>query len=66
MDPKTIRQQHGLSLIAAAVGANVAEGTARVFEANPNAVGPKARAKLLAFYANLARKTTDVEPHHAA
>ena len=48
--PKQIRKARGLSLIAAAVGAGVAEATARIFEIDRNAVTDVPREKLDKFY----------------
>lgn len=54
--PKEIRKAAGVSLVAAAVHAGVNEATARVFEADEEAVNDSSRAKLRAFYATLAEK----------
>ena len=53
LPPREVRIAAGLSLIAAAVGAGAAEGTTRLYEANPLAVSPKPRARLDAFYSGL-------------
>ncbi len=58
MKAKELRKAAGVSLIQAAVAAGVAEGTYRVFEANPDAVSPEKRAKCEAFCAKLARRST--------
>ena len=54
MRPKEVRARAGLSLIQAAVLAGKAEGTVRVYEADPEAVSKKSRADLDAVYARLA------------
>jgi hypothetical protein len=53
MNPKEIRNRTGLSLIEAAVHAGASENTTRLYEANREAVSPKLRARLDAFYAGL-------------
>lgn len=53
LGPKEARVKAGLPLIAVAVGAGTSETTARIYEANRDAVSPKKRAALDAFYSRL-------------
>lgn len=54
MDTRAIRQAAGIPLIRAAVAAGVSEPTARIYEANPDAVkDPGRRARLDAVYAQI-------------
>jgi hypothetical protein len=56
LKPREVRKRAGLPLIAAAVGAGVAEATARIYEADRDAVSPGKRAALDAFYARLGER----------
>jgi|HubBroStandDraft_2_1064218.scaffolds.fasta_scaffold748703_2 hypothetical protein len=65
MDPATPRQlriRAGLTLIKAAVLADVAEATLRLYEASTDGVGPRSRAKLDAFYSRLSRTAPSSVP----
>ncbi|MGH7296449.1 MAG: helix-turn-helix domain-containing protein [Polyangiaceae bacterium] len=67
--PKQIRKAARLSLIAAAVGAGVSETTCRVYEASRDAVSDEVRARLDAYYKQLAARgsppTPSVHPNPA-
>ncbi len=56
MAPKEIRKAARIPLAAAAVYAGVSETTARIYEANREAVGPESRARLDAYYQRLAAR----------
>ncbi len=62
MTHKEKRQAAGLSLTKTAAGANVAEATVRLFEADPRSVGDRSRRKLVEFYAGLGRPPTSPTP----
>jgi len=66
MKPKEIRKAAGVSLIAAAVGAGVSETTARIYEANADAVTPEKRARLDSFYASLSERGASEPPPRVA
>jgi hypothetical protein len=61
MTPRQIREAAGLTLIAAAVGANKAENTVRTYEANPDFVSKKSRRELDAYYATLVASAVSTE-----
>ena len=73
MGAKEIRKGRGVSLIAAAVGAGVAEATVRLYEANRDAVTAEKRAALDRYYerlecdeSNAPPRSDRPEPSHAA
>jgi hypothetical protein len=62
MSPKEIRKRAGLSLIEAAVHAGASENTTRLYEADRDAVTPKPRARLDAFYNGLRARQAGATP----
>lgn len=56
---KEIREKYGVSQSKAAAHADVAPNTYRVWEANPEAVGPRVRAKCEAVIEKLASKGSE-------
>jgi len=61
MQARQVREALGLSLIQVAVGAQKAENTVRLYEANPTAVNRKSRAALDAYYAGLREHLPSME-----
>ena len=60
---RALRARAGVTLIEAAVAARVSENTTRLYEANPEAVSPKQRQRLDAFYDSLrARHAAEASP----